>query len=317
MKKVFFNTFLLVFALLIAGGCASTNIDSNMDSKSGMEDFNFDGSYNKVWDAVLTSASELNWDILSANKNTGLIQFKDSYVYSPSERNYTRTYSVPTQEKLQKSDVIPYVAGLADIQNEDKSQRFTKESLQINVSEIDSMNSSVDIDYNISAVGKDGVYEKLSTKGSFENKLYSRIETILGGIEEVDTVISRDIFSESIGLYDIFFDFNSYQIREDAKPVLAQNAEIIKADPELNVIIFSYADTRGSDRYNDLLATKRSIATKRYLVKQGIDPDRLITLTRGETSKFAFGETENQYQLNRRSHLIAIKATAPPLEIVN
>ncbi|MGH7885923.1 MAG: OmpA family protein [Thermodesulfobacteriota bacterium] len=94
-----------------------------------------------------------------------------------------------------------------------------------------------------------------------------------------------------------------------------KNAEILKDDTTINVVIFSYADTRGNDIYNELLAKKRSISVKKFMVQNGINSKRLITLSRGETSKFAFGDSEDGYQLNRRSHFIPFKAEAEPLTI--
>lgn len=318
MKNYFICGFLIYIFASVISGCAPANVESNMEKKTGItHEIDYSGSYDEVWDSAVTAASELNWDILKANRSRGQILFKKSYVYSPSDKKYRRTYSVPSTGELRGSDVAPYVSGIAFSDSGISMSSYTRENLSLDLKEIDSSSSSVFIDYEIFAAASDSEQIKLKSRGIFEKELHSRIETILAGIEDVDSVMTSDIFNESVGLYDIFFDFDSSRIREDAKPVLSQNAEIIKDDPELNVIIFSYADTRGTVNYNDRLARKRSIETKRYLINQGVDPRRLITLTRGETAKFAYGRTERQYQLNRRSHLVAFKADAPPLIIAD
>ena len=42
-----------------------------------------------------------------------------------------------------------------------------------------------------------------------------------------------------------------------------------------------YCDERGSDEYNLELGEKRAKATKRYLVRLGVKPDRITTISYG------------------------------------
>ncbi len=107
-----------------------------------------------------------------------------------------------------------------------------------------------------------------------------------------------------IELKDIFFDFDRYTIRPDAAEVIKENAQILKQNPDLNVVIIGYADIRGPAEYNKRLAQKRAEATKAYLVRLGIDPARIKTESGGETTEFAAGSTEEAYQLNRRAHFV-------------
>ncbi|MER3446168.1 MAG: hypothetical protein C4291_04710 [Candidatus Dadabacteria bacterium] len=117
---------------------------------------------------------------------------------------------------------------------------------------------------------------------------------------------------EEFGLKDIFFDFDKYNIRPDAEPVLQEDAEILKKNPNVTIVIEGYADIRGTSAYNLRLAQRRANATKAYLVKLGIDPSRIQAVSRGETSKFAAGSTEEAFQLNRRAHFIPTKPGASP-----
>ncbi len=117
---------------------------------------------------------------------------------------------------------------------------------------------------------------------------------------------------EEFGLKDIFFDFDKYNIRSDAEPVLQENAETLKKNPNVTIVIEGYADIRGTSAYNLRLAQRRANATKAYLVKLGIDPSRIQAVSKGETSKFAAGSTEEAFQLNRRAHFIPMKPGASP-----
>ena len=314
MKNLYKNYFLIAAVLFLFSGCAAQVDQTGSDQMhEKMDSVEYVNSYNKVWDAALTTANELNWEIDRANKDSGIIKFKESYIYSPSSQKYSRIYAWPTETQKSNSNVAPYLLKVGDI-NESKALPFVKENLTLKIDEVTTSRTGVDIDYGITAIDSGG-YNDVDSRGTFETKLYSRIERILTGIEESKAVVSHSTLSSGVILYDVFFDLDSYHLTEDAKSVLARNAEIIKSDPEINVVIFSYADTRGDNPYNRRLATNRSHATERFLVSHGISHKRLITLSRGETSKFAYGFSEDEYQLNRRSHLIAVKATAPPLII--
>jgi peptidoglycan-associated lipoprotein len=111
-------------------------------------------------------------------------------------------------------------------------------------------------------------------------------------------------------LNDIFFDFDRSDIRMDAEAVLGENAEILKVDSNVTVLIEGYADIRGTPAYNLALAQRRADATKAVLVNLGIDPSRITTASGGETTQFGAGTTEEAYQLNRRAHFIATSPTA-------
>jgi len=111
-------------------------------------------------------------------------------------------------------------------------------------------------------------------------------------------------------LMDIFFDFDKSDIRADAGAVLGENAEILKVDANVTILIEGYADIRGTPAYNLRLAQRRADATKAFLVNLGIDPTRITTASGGETAQFGAGSTEEAYQLNRRAHFIATSPSA-------
>lgn len=111
-------------------------------------------------------------------------------------------------------------------------------------------------------------------------------------------------------LKDIFFDFNRYNIRPDAAAVLEEDAQLLRDNPNMTVMIEGYADIRGTPAYNLRLAQRRADSTKAYLVQLGIDPMRIQTSSGGETEKFGAGTTEESYQLNRRAHFNVMEPQA-------
>ena len=104
-------------------------------------------------------------------------------------------------------------------------------------------------------------------------------------------------------LKDIFFDFDRYAIRADARPVLAEDASAIKAYSGGGVIVIEgYCDIRGTAEYNLALGQRRAASTKDYLVGLGVDPAKVEAVSKGETEKFAPGTSDWAYQENRRAH---------------
>ncbi len=104
------------------------------------------------------------------------------------------------------------------------------------------------------------------------------------------------------GMKDVFFDFDRSNIRADAEAVLAENAEVMKNNPDLTVVIEGYADLRGSVQYNIGLAQRRADSAKAYLEGLGIDGSRIQAVGVGETEIFGEGTSADAYQLNRRAH---------------
>lgn len=112
-------------------------------------------------------------------------------------------------------------------------------------------------------------------------------------------------------LKDVFFDSDKDNIRSDAESVLRENADSLKKNPNLILVIEGYSDARGTDSYNLRLGKTRADATKAYLVKLGIESKRIKTVAKGTTIKFSSESTEQAFQLNRRAHFILKLAQAP------
>src|SRR5262245_12118574 len=70
----------------------------------------------------------------------------------------------------------------------------------------------------------------------------------------------------AIGLETVYFDFDSFQIREDAKPLLKGNAQTITGKPQWPAIVIEgHCDERGSDEQNLALAERGRQQGRRHL----------------------------------------------------
>ncbi|MDR1241972.1 MAG: OmpA family protein [Deltaproteobacteria bacterium] len=98
----------------------------------------------------------------------------------------------------------------------------------------------------------------------------------------------------------IFFYTDSAALTEQAKQVLGQKAEKIKAFPAFKVIIAGHCDERGTDAYNYALGGRRAKAALDYLVGLGVPRAQLDSVSYGKSSPQASGRDEAGMSRNRR-----------------
>jgi len=77
-----------------------------------------------------------------------------------------------------------------------------------------------------------------------------------------------------VPLRDIFFDQGEFILREDAKPVLKENAETLIMNPDINVVVVGFCNNN-ERALNYNLGKKRAEATKTFLVGQGVESERI------------------------------------------
>ena len=103
-------------------------------------------------------------------------------------------------------------------------------------------------------------------------------------------------------LGDVFFDYDQYELRQDARDRLAQNARFLTSRPEFILTIEGHADERGTNDYNIALGDRRASAVRDYLSTLGVAADRMRTVSYGEERPFCGDSSEGCWQQNRRAH---------------
>jgi peptidoglycan-associated lipoprotein len=101
---------------------------------------------------------------------------------------------------------------------------------------------------------------------------------------------------------DVYFDFDDASIRTDAKAVLKDKADFLKANPNISVTIEGHCDERGTEAYNLALGERRAQSIKTFLVNAGIEQSRLSTISYGEEKPVDPGHNEAAWSKNRRGH---------------
>ena len=105
-------------------------------------------------------------------------------------------------------------------------------------------------------------------------------------------------------LKPVFYAYDSDEISEEAKVVLAANAEVLKTYGTWVVTVEGHSDERGTAEYNLALGDRRARAARNYLLSLGITADRLRTVSYGKEFPFDPGHNEDAWEKNRRAHFM-------------
>jgi outer membrane protein OmpA-like peptidoglycan-associated protein len=122
--------------------------------------------------------------------------------------------------------------------------------------------------------------------------------------DQMNRMKEEELAAAAAGLEDVFFQFDSWTLTQEAKQTLERTLGWFEQDPSSNLIIEGHADQRGTQAYNIVLAKKRAAAVQDYLSQLGVSPSRLAAISYGKEKPFCQDATEVCYQLNRRGHLL-------------
>ncbi len=161
-----------------------------------------------------------------------------------------------------------------------------------------SFNLNQDKDYKINVLnpGYFGDSKKLSTQGEKFSKEFSKANG-----NNYDFSIKR-IPKTEIKIDNIYYDLDSFVLREESKPSLDKLVKILEDTPDAFVQINSHTDERGKEVYNNTLSENRAKSVVDYLVSKGINPNHLTAKGFGFSSPVIKGaKTEEEHQQNRRT----------------
>lgn len=106
----------------------------------------------------------------------------------------------------------------------------------------------------------------------------------------------------------IYFDFDSSDLRQDARNTLTKNAEmLLKSRQAAKIKIEGHCDERGSAEYNLALGERRAKSAMQYLITSGVQPDRLSIISYGKEKPAVQGSDEEAWAKNRRDEFVIDK----------
>ncbi len=99
----------------------------------------------------------------------------------------------------------------------------------------------------------------------------------------------------------VFFDTDRHDLSSEAQATLAKQADWFAGNPGTTAVIEGHADERGTREYNLALGARRANSVRAFLVGQGVESDRLRTVSYGKERPVALCSDESCWSQNRRS----------------
>jgi outer membrane protein OmpA-like peptidoglycan-associated protein/tetratricopeptide (TPR) repeat protein len=162
--------------------------------------------------------------------------------------------------------------------------------------------------YKFDNVPVDHTFRLDAKKKNFVSMPIEITPDLLASSEVISSNLVMNKANDIVTIDKVYYDCDKYFIRPDAEPVLTNIYHMMESNPKMRIELRSHTDCRSSDEYNQVLSEKRAKAAVDYLVKKGIDANRLVSKGFGESMPVipcdcSSGKacSESDYQKNRRT----------------
>ena len=102
---------------------------------------------------------------------------------------------------------------------------------------------------------------------------------------------------------DLYFEVGRKGLTDDAKAILATQADLAKHDPDLGILVQGYTDRQGSASYNMKLGMKRAETVKTELMNAGVAEHQIKVVSLGKDGALCLDNSDVCRNMNRRVHL--------------
>jgi outer membrane protein OmpA-like peptidoglycan-associated protein len=103
--------------------------------------------------------------------------------------------------------------------------------------------------------------------------------------------------------FHVNFAFDSAELPDSAHEMIDLIAQLMRESPQVKLRVEGHTDASGSSSYNVVLSERRALSVGQYLVKQGVNPSRLMLVGKGMAEPL----TRNKYDpANRRVQFVRI-----------
>lgn len=243
----------------------------NLDAKEGYLSSNRSGVTENVANDNLYKVVQ----IIPLNELLVAVEVTDEETAKVIEGAEVVIYNTDTEEEIEKS-----------ITTEDGMVNFT-------------LPEGVAYDVQVNAEGYESNSEAIAASEVGELNL------------EIALTPIKEIVPQNIDLNPIYFEFDKSDITAEAAFELDKLVDVLTKYPNMDILVESHTDIRGSNSYNQKLSERRAKATVDYLIEKGVSADRISSNGLGETKPkvdCADSCTEEDHQTNRRSEFtLALK----------
>ena len=155
----------------------------------------------------------------------------------------------------------------------------------------------------IRIVGKDGTNEKLFAKkdGTYRLELARGMEYVMmanapGFLNQKQTLttptdeksetfyvdFSLASITKPVLIENIFYDFDKATLRKESQKSLDELIDLLNDNPNVTIELMAHTDRKGSEAYNQNLSQRRAQSVVDYLIKGGIEKERLTAAGYGK-----------------------------------
>jgi peptidoglycan-associated lipoprotein len=113
--------------------------------------------------------------------------------------------------------------------------------------------------------------------------------------------IRYDDWTEAAGISIIYFDYDSANLTDEGRAILKTNAEFLKANPGMEVVVEGHCDDRGTVEYNLALGQRRAVSVREYYITLGVPANAIGTISYGKEKPSVPGNSEAAWAKNRRA----------------
>jgi peptidoglycan-associated lipoprotein len=113
-----------------------------------------------------------------------------------------------------------------------------------------------------------------------------------------------DIPGGKLANRSVYFDFDSYVVREDGKEVVQNHSAYLVKNAQRAILIQGNTDERGGSEYNLALGQKRAEAVRKSMAALGVPEARMEAVSLGEEKPKATGSNEEAWAQNRRADIV-------------
>ena len=107
-------------------------------------------------------------------------------------------------------------------------------------------------------------------------------------------------FNQTVG-DRVLFPVDQSSLTDQARGVLAQQAQWLQTNSDYAIIIEGHADEQGTREYNLALGARRAASVQNYLISQGVPASRMRTISYGKERPIEICSDEGCYSKNRRA----------------
>lgn len=140
-----------------------------------------------------------------------------------------------------------------------------------------------------------------------QSELEKQIDNLELKLAELQSTVNEYERRNAIINSRTLFVYDSVEMTADSAYLVKDVLAFMKDFPNYDVLIEGHTDERGTREYNLALGERRAFAMRDFLIANGIDVQRIKTVSYGKERPAMIGSTESVYQQNRRGYFYLSK----------